>query len=93
MRPWGLLVLLAVSTACTPQIMLWPTGNAAPSASPSSGLANPATAFCEQNNGRTLIRNSTQGQFGYCVFNDRSACEEWSFYRQQCYPGDNPNFL
>jgi putative hemolysin len=89
-------LLLLLGAACTPRILLWPTGEfAQPSSSPgpSSALANPAAVYCQQSNGRTVTR---RGQLGtditYCVFTNLSACEEWSYYRGQCKSGDNPNF-
>lgn len=96
MKAW-LPALLLLSAACTPRIILWPTGNTLPSDSassaPATGIANPASGFCTQNNGKLLIRRDAQGaEAGYCVFTDLSYCEEWSYYRAQCKPGDNPNF-
>lgn len=97
LSPWLLLLLWFYLIGCTPRIYLWPTGKTIdpqPSASASdpASLANPAAVYCQQNNGRIVIRQTTQGEAGYCVFSDFSACEEWSYYRNQCKPGDLPNF-
>ncbi len=90
----ALLSLLLLAMACTPRIYLWPTGQTAssqPSSSP--GLSNPASVFCQQQSGRTQTRRNVLGQeTSYCVFNDLSYCEEWSYYRSSCKPGDNKNF-
>ncbi|PKL78777.1 MAG: hypothetical protein CVV27_02865 [Candidatus Melainabacteria bacterium HGW-Melainabacteria-1] len=84
-----------MAVACTPRIMLWPLGDeasAGASAEPVN-LANPASGFCRQNNGRLVIRRNQLGaEAGFCVFTDRSFCEEWAYYRDQCKPGDNPDF-
>ncbi|MEI7578541.1 MAG: DUF333 domain-containing protein [bacterium] len=48
------------------------------------GLANPAATFCEENGGKSEIRETTVGQTGYCTFAAGSECEEWAFYRGEC---------
>ncbi|HEY9843628.1 MAG: DUF333 domain-containing protein [Candidatus Sericytochromatia bacterium] len=91
-KKW-LPALLLLGSACTPRIALWPIdSSASPQPSTAPGLANPASVFCEQNNGKLVIRQTGQGETGYCVFRDLSACEEWAYYRNQCKPGDNPGF-
>ena len=53
---------------------------------------NPASVYCEENGGTLEIReDETDGQVGYCQFPDGSECEEWSFYRGDCNPGDSLN--
>lgn len=53
-------------------------------------LANPASVFCEENDGKLEIReDESGGQVGYCLFEDGSECEEWAFYRGECQPGDS----
>ena len=53
-------------------------------------VANPASVYCEEQEGILEIRTSTDGsQMGYCVFIDdetgeKSECEEWAFYRGTC---------
>ena len=47
-------------------------------------LANPASVYCEGNNGTVDIRTDENGQYGVCVFEDGSECEEWKFYRGEC---------
>jgi hypothetical protein len=51
------------------------------------GMANPASVYCEENNGTLEIRNFTNGEKGFCVFVDGSECEEWAYYREECEPG------
>ena len=53
------------------------------------GLANPASVFCEEQGGSVDIRDTDEGEVGYCVFADDSECEEWSFYRGECAPGES----
>jgi len=54
-----------------------------------SGLANPASAFCEEGGGKVDIREEADGQVGYCVFPDGSECEEWAYYRGECGHSEN----
>jgi putative hemolysin len=53
-----------------------------------SEVANPASAFCEEQGGTVEIRTAEDGsQQGVCVFADGSECDEWAFYRGECQPG------
>lgn len=47
-------------------------------------LANPASVYCAMTGNTTFIRNTPNGQVGYCVFPDGFECEEWAYYRGQC---------
>lgn len=52
-----------------------------------TGIANPASVFCEKNGGLLEIRTATDGgQTGYCVFANGTSCEEWKFFRGECSP-------
>jgi len=63
----------------------------APTSAPVVGMANPASVFCQQNGGKTEIRKDAKGgEVGYCVFPDKSECEEWAFQRGECKPGAKP---
>ena len=51
-------------------------------------LPNPASVFCEEQGGKTEIRTDAEGgQYGVCIFEDGSECDEWAFYRGECKPG------
>jgi putative hemolysin len=53
-----------------------------------TGLANPASVFCEEQGGTVDIRSDAGGnQYGFCVFEDGSECDEWAFFRGECAPG------
>jgi hypothetical protein len=47
-------------------------------------VANPASVYCEEQNNTLEIRDTPEGQVGYCVFEDGAECEEWSYYRGEC---------
>jgi predicted secreted protein len=59
-------------------------------ATPGSSIANPASTFCIQNGGKLEIRKTPAGEVGYCIFADKSECEEWAFMRGECKPGNKP---
>jgi putative hemolysin len=50
-------------------------------------IANPASVYCTEHGGKLEIRDGQDGQTGYCVFDDKSECEEWAFFRGECVPG------
>ncbi len=51
-----------------------------------AGLANPASVYCEEQGGTLEMREGEDGTTGYCVFDNGSECEEWSFFRDECEP-------
>ena len=98
----GLALLVMVSAACSSPAPAAPPAativqtqpTVAPTTAPASGsvpaasMANPASVFCGQQGGKTDIRKDAKGgEVGYCVFADKSECEEWAFQRGECKPG------
>ena len=60
-----------------------------PAQEPAVGLPNPASVHCEEQGGTLEIRTGDDGgQAGYCIFDDGSECEEWSFFRGECRAGE-----
>ena len=62
-------------------------GNNQPTIENSDGnakIANPASVYCEEN-GWTLV---LQEGAWLCMFADGSYCEEWSYQRWECQPGE-----
>jgi putative hemolysin len=52
-------------------------------------IANPASAYCEEQGGELETRTAPDGsQYGVCMFEDNTECEEWAYYRGECKPGD-----
>ncbi|MFA5013268.1 MAG: DUF333 domain-containing protein [Candidatus Paceibacterota bacterium] len=50
-----------------------------------TGLANPASVYCEKQGYKLDIRKDAQGnETGYCIFGNGQECEEWSFFRGEC---------
>ena len=67
-------------------IMMMGCSSAQPTDEP-VGVANPASVYCADNGGTLEIRDGENGQVGICVFSDGSECEEWSYFRGECKPG------
>jgi len=58
------------------------------------GMANPAAVFCTENGGYSKIRTSKDGsQYGVCVFDDGTECDEWDYFRGECQPSDAPGMM
>lgn len=56
-------------------------------------ISNPASIFCTNRGGNTVVRTDANGsQAGYCIFDDRSECEEWAYYRGVCKMGGQKSF-
>ena len=52
-------------------------------------IANPASGYCEEQRFKLEMRTAQDGsQYGVCMFEDGSECEEWTYYRGECKPGD-----
>ena len=50
-----------------------------------SGLANPASVYCVSQGYKNVARyHADGGQYGVCIFNNGSECEEWKYYRGEC---------
>ena len=81
----GMLLTAACSTLPAAQ------PSAAPTTQPgSANMPNPASVFCEKNGGKLEIRaDKNGGQYGVCVFPDKSECDEWAYFRGECKPGDS----
>ncbi len=47
-----------------------------------AGIANPASAYCQEQGGKSEIITASDGsQGGRCVFSDGRRCDEWQFFR------------
>ena len=78
----GLFVLFA----CSPRT---PQPVTATATRDTTTLANPASAYCEGQGFKLETRTAQDGsQYGVCMFEDDTECEEWAYYRAECKPGD-----
>ncbi|MBI5654036.1 DUF333 domain-containing protein [Candidatus Uhrbacteria bacterium] len=55
---------------------------------PSAGLANPASVKCKDDGLGFRMGENEYGQYGVCIFDDKSECEEWAYFRGECEKGD-----
>lgn len=56
--------------------------NAAPLiAPPLVGMANPASVYCGQKGGGSVMRETAQGTVGDCHLPDGRVIEEWALFR------------
>lgn len=46
------------------------------------GMPNPASVYCEQLHGKSIIVNTPQGQYGNCILPSGETIEEWALYRR-----------
>jgi uncharacterized protein len=52
-----------------------------------TGIANPASVFCEGQGGTVDIRtDESGGQVGFCVSSDGSEVDEWAYFRGEAQP-------
>jgi putative hemolysin len=49
-----------------------------------TGLANPASVYCEDAGHTLEIRRTDEGEYGICHFGDGEQCEEWAFFNGEC---------
>lgn len=78
----GVLVAALALAGCSPRSPE-PAGGEA-------GIANPASVHCEEQGYTLEIRTASDGgQYGVCIFDDGTECEEWVYYRGECSPGQH----
>ena len=56
---------------------------------PNVGMANPASTFCVEQNGKLEIRKEANGEVGSCHLPNGQIVEEWEFFRAnqaKCVP-------
>ena len=47
------------------------------------GAANPASVYCIEQGGESIIRKDNDGnEYGICKFKDGKEVDEWDFYRK-----------
>jgi len=53
-----------------------------------TGIANPASVNCIDKGGVLSIqKRGDGGEYGICIFEDNSQCEEWALFRGECSAG------
>ncbi len=46
------------------------------------GMANPASVYCAEVGGKTIIKKTPEGEAGYCQLPSGEVVDEWDFYRK-----------
>lgn len=46
------------------------------------GMVNPASVYCVEQGGESILVKSKKGDFGVCRLKDGTAVEEWEYYRE-----------
>jgi putative hemolysin len=78
---FGLTGCVQPATPPTPTVMV---------PEPTVGMPNPAAVYCEEQGYTVEIRTDENGgQYGVCIFPEGSECDEWTYYRGECSPGDS----
>ncbi|QII37858.1 DUF333 domain-containing protein [Rouxiella badensis] len=54
---------------------------------PITGMANPASVYCEKVGGRLDIVKKTSGEVGYCNLPNGERVDEWSLFRRDHQAG------
>lgn len=89
-KTFGLVALLAAGvltlTWCnkTENSVETPVENPVENTEENVEIANPASVYCEENGGTLVLEEGAW----LCMFPDGSYCEEWSYFRNECLPGD-----
>lgn len=45
-------------------------------------IANPASVFCVESGGKSVIETEADGQRGYCILPDGTKVDEWEYFRE-----------
>ena len=48
------------------------------------GLPNPSTTYCITLGYTSQVKTAAGGQYGVCVFPDKTSCTEWAFLNGEC---------
>lgn len=87
MQKLGIIALLAILGGCV---------SASDSQQPKQvGVANPASAYCQEVGGTLSIENISAGQIGMCSLPDGSKVEEWELFKaaSQCGADSRQNLV
>ena len=63
--------------------MMWCGDDDVDPSDTTTGLANPASVYCEEQGGTVEIVDEPDGQVGYCNLPDGTRVEEWEYFRSQ----------
>lgn len=85
-KNWWILIGIAVVAVVASILIINKAGENSPD---NAGMPNPASVYCEKQGGNlSIISNKDGSQYGLCIFDDGSSCEEWAFFRGECAKGN-----
>jgi len=73
------IILLVVATAGCASQVVEPKNE-----EPMTGLANPASVYCQGLGYEEETRENELGQYGVCLFPDGTECDTWDFLAGRC---------
>jgi putative hemolysin len=74
-----IFIMLVITTmGCAPQ------GSKTENEEPMTGLANPASVYCQGLGYQEETRENELGQYGVCLFPDGTECDTWDFLAGRC---------
>ncbi|WP_374295694.1 DUF333 domain-containing protein [Acinetobacter sp.] len=56
--------------------------NTAPQPEKPIGMANPASVYCAEVGGKTIIKKTPEGDAGYCQLPSGEVVDEWDYFRK-----------
>ena len=74
----SILLMAAIITGCSSE------GGGPKEAEPMTGLANPASVYCQGLDFEEETRENELGQYGVCLFPDGTECDTWDFLAGRC---------
>ena len=74
---WMILMIMILA-GCASQ------GDSVQDGGAQTGLANPASVYCQGLGFQEDTRENEAGQFGVCIFEDGSECDTWDFLAGRC---------
>ncbi len=74
----SILLLVVVITGCSSGV------EKSEEAEPMTGLANPASVYCQGLGYKEETRENELGQYGICIFPDGTECDTWDFLAGRC---------
>ncbi|MFL7791590.1 MAG: DUF333 domain-containing protein, partial [Anaerolineae bacterium] len=77
----GKLVTLALMLTLSTLVV---SGCVVSTPTPDTGIANPASVYCEEQGYTLESRTDESGTYGVCIFPDGSECDEWAYFRGEC---------
>lgn len=56
--------------------------NTAPQPEKPIGMSNPASVYCAEVGGKTIIKKTPEGDAGYCQLPSGEVVDEWDYFRK-----------